>query len=127
MRRPVTPEDAARHVMNGELSDEFRDRLLEKESFCFQFLGLDNNGLAVYYASDDGTLIRYLPGDDSLEREETSHLGHELDSDSARVDPFATAFTYLTVRGENWMWVHPRFRWLAENAVELQELREQVV
>lgn len=108
-----TAKQVTEHAVNADLKPHLSDTLTEREGFCFQFLGLDSEGRGVFYASDDGMVLRYryVESDHELDREDTEHIGYRMDSDSARVDPFLAAFVYLTERGEGWTWVHPRFRW----------------
>lgn len=121
-RNPMTAREVSEHAMNGELNPSLSAVLTEREGFCFQFLGMDTDDRAVFYASDDGSLVRYryVPEDHELQQDASRIIGPELDSDSGRVDPFLTAFIHLTERGEKWAWVHPRFRWAKEELSEMQ-------
>lgn len=122
MTRPEpTPRDAANHAVNGELKPHVSDVLLDREDFCFQLLGLDSEDRAVFYCSDDGTLTRYeyLETEHELERDEDDMIGYDVDRDSERVAPFATAFCHVWGRERDWTWIHPRFRWLTDPIQDL--------
>lgn len=116
-----TPADLADHAVERELKPDAWELLKGREGFCVQLLGLDSEGRAVYYASDDGILARYSINSEELEMETDSILGPSLKSDSERVDPHLTAFVYLSERGEQWTWVHPRFRWARDELAELKD------
>lgn len=123
----LTPTDLADHAVKSELKPDAWELLKGPEGFCIQLLGLDSDGRAVYYSSDDGILARYSVNGEELEMDTNSALGPTLDSDSERVDPFLTAFVYLTERGEDWKWNHPRFRWAREELSELKLETEREV
>lgn len=120
---PLTAEQVTEHAVNGELKPHLSDVLTEREGFCFQSLGIDSENRVVFYASDDGHVVRYryVPEGHELEQDANTFLGPKLDNEPESVDPFVTAFVHLTERGENWMWVHPRFRWARDELTEMKD------
>lgn len=112
-----TPVDAAVNVVATELTPTFAAAVLDKENTMVRLLGVDSEDRAVFYATDDGHLLRYeyLAESDELEMENREFIGRSLDENDAE-----HAFTWLTeFRGENLRWTHPRYRWLAEELDEL--------
>lgn len=122
-RTPLTAGQVTEHAVNQELKPHLSDVLTEREGFCFQSLGIDSENRVVFYASDDGHVVRYryLSDEHELKQDASTFLGRELDSEPERVDPFLTAFVYLTERGENWTWIHPRFRWARDELTKLKD------
>lgn len=121
----VTPEQLVERSIKGELTPEAADAMLDMEGFCVQLLGIDGGERAVYYAADVGQVFRrkFNPETAELERTGNSFVGHDLETESEKVDPFSTAFLHLTANGEDWSWIHPRFRWLADELDELATKR----
>lgn len=120
--RHPTPRDAAEHAVDGELKSQFANAVLDRDDAIIRLLGLDSEDRAVYYSVDSGRVLRYeyAPEGEGLEQDAGTFIGPSLDENEPD-----HAFTYLTTRGEDWMWIHPRFRWLHAELDAMEQETEQ--
>jgi len=111
------PPKYVKGTVRSELPERLSEPVLDADWFGppFGVLGIDSQERVVMYGGD-GVLVRHpVAGGELADR---SHSGYE--SGFKGFDPHTGGGAVQSLDTTDWMWIHPRYRWMTDHTPGLK-------